>query len=76
MLNLFKLIATISFVISIVAIGVFISRSLFYIIEMRSFKIPFFDILKISIKVSYVGGLVGSIGIYFIPYFSKNTSGR
>ena len=75
MLNLFKLIATISFVISIVAIGVFISR-LFYIIEMRSFNIPFFDILKISIKVSYVGGLVGSIGIYFIPYFSKNTSGR
>lgn len=76
MLNLFKLVATISFVISIVAIGVFISRSLFYIIEMRSFNIPFFDILKISIKVSYVGGLVGSIGIYFIPYFSKNTSGR
>lgn len=76
MLNLLKLIATISFVISIVTTGVFISRSLFYIIEMRSFNIPFFDILNISIKVGSVGGLVGGIGIYFIPYFSKNTSGR
>lgn len=76
MLNLLKLIATISFVISIVTIGVFISRSLFYIIEIRSFNIPFFDILKISIKVGSVGGLVGGIGIYFTPYFSKNTSGR
>lgn len=66
-----KLSATVLFVMSIVTIGIFISRSIFYIIEMRSFDLPFIDILKISAKAGSVGGLVGGLGIYLIPYQSK-----
>jgi len=74
MRNLLKLIVTIFFVISVVTIGIFISRVLFYLVETRGFNIPFFEILKISIRAGLAGGFVGGIGIYLIPYFSTKRS--
>lgn len=71
MRNFLGFIVTILLVISVIVIGIFISSSLFYMIEMQSLKIPFFDVLKTSIKAGSAGGLVGGVGIYFIPYFSK-----
>lgn len=70
MRSLLRLVATISFVILVVTTGIFISRVLFYFLEIRNFNIPFFEILKISVKAGLVGGLVGGIGIYLIPFFS------
>lgn len=76
MRNLLKLITTIIIVVVIVTAGAFISRSLFSFIETRNFNIPSISILKVSLKASVAGGLVGGIGIYFIPYFSTKISKR
>ena len=76
MRKILKLSTAILFAMSIVTIGIFISRSIFYIIEMRSFNLPFIDILKISAKAGSVGGLVGGLGIYLIPYHSQKISKR
>ncbi|MCX0499353.1 hypothetical protein [Erwinia billingiae] len=70
MRNLLRLIATILFFILIVTIGVFISRILFYFIEVRSFNIPLIEIFKVSLKAGVAGGLVGGVGVYLIPYFA------
>ena len=68
--NLLRLMTTVLLVVLIVTIGVFISRVLFYFIEMKNLNIPFIEILKISLKAGVAGGLVGGVGIYLIPYFS------
>ena len=73
---LLRLSGIVFFVIVIATTGIFISRCLFHIIEMRNFDIPFVDILSISVKAGSVGGLVGGLGIYFIPYCSKKISNR
>ncbi|WP_275554331.1 hypothetical protein [Mixta sp. Marseille-Q2659] len=76
MRNLLRLITTILFVIIIVTVGIFISRVLFKLIEIRSFNIPFIDILKVSLKAGVAGGLVGGVGVYLIPYFAKKMPKR
>ena len=76
MRNLLRLITTILFVVLIVTVGVFISRALFYFLEIRSFNILFIDILKVSLKSGVAGGLVGGVGIYLIPYFAKKMPKR
>lgn len=76
MRNLLRLITTILFVILIVTAGIFISRALFYFIEIRSFNIPFISILKVSLKAGVAGGLVGGVGIYLIPYFATKMPRR
>lgn len=74
--SLLRLITTIVFVILIVTTGVFISRVLFYMIEIRGFNIPFIEILKVSLKAGVAGGLVGGVGIYLIPYFAAKMPRR
>lgn len=59
MCNLLRLITTILFVVLIVTVVIFISRLLFYFLEIRSFNIPFIEILKVSLKAGVAGGLVG-----------------
>jgi hypothetical protein len=76
MRNLLRLITTILFVILIVTVGIFISRVLFYFIEIRSFNIPLIEISKVSLKAGVAGGLVGGVGIYLIPYFASKISKR
>lgn len=76
MRNLLRLITTILFVILIVTVGIFISRVLFYFIEIRSFNIPLIEISKVSLKAGVAGGLVGGVGIYLIPYFATKMSKR
>jgi len=76
MRNLLRLITTILFVILIVTIGIFISRVLFYFIEIRSFNIPLIEILKVSLKAGVAGGLAGGVGIYLIPYFATKIPKR
>jgi len=76
MRNLLRLITTILFVILIVTVGIFISRVLFYFIEIRSFNIPLIEILKVSLKAGVAGGLAGGVGIYLIPYFATKIPKR
>ena len=76
MRNLLRLITTILFVILIVTVGIFISRVLFYFIEIRSFNIPLIEISKVRSKAGVAGGLVGGVGIYLIPYFATKMSKR
>lgn len=74
--SLLRLITTIVFVILIVTTGIFISRVLFYMIEIRGFNIPFIEILKVSLKAGVAGGLVGGVGIYLTPYFAAKMPRR
>lgn len=76
MRNIARLLLTILLVVAVVTVGIFISRTIIYVIENKTLFIPFIDIFKVSIKAGLAGGVVGGIGIYFIPYCSTKMPRR